>query len=348
MAEYHLERLVDENAERWEGFNTTSPEGSLFHSLKWKEIVERDPGVKSHYFLLYKDDDVIGLFPFIEEKIRFFQGVSPAQDPQRLHAVLKEPGDPLAMDHLINELRKIRIEGKRLSFASLSTLHQETLDTLSEHPLLPLDDGLGEMILTFSELPPEQIWSSLTSNRRKKIRMFDKDGFAITEVRSRDDLEQFYRYYYDNVTYVGGSPQPFSRFSDLWNSMSDEIRITVLSQGSRIAGGLFQFKDVPRKTAHGTYLSLNRDLPNKYSPSYYLWWEALTWAQENNFEKFSFGAQHLDPDNPRFKVKHDMGGRFEPIYSKIIPLTRLFSLGSRSMNYLVRLNARHQRSISAS
>ncbi len=83
----------------------------------------------------------------------------------------------------------------------------------------------------------------------------------------------------------------------------------------------------PRNTVYLTYLSLNRNLPNTYHPSYYLWWEAINWAWNNHYEKIFFGAQHLDENNPRYRIKSEFGAKFHPIYSKRIPLTKIFSMG---------------------
>ena len=51
----------------------------------------------------------------------------------------------------------------------------------------------------------------------------------------------------------------------------DEVRVTLLANDSIVAGGLFLMIPArPHKTVHLTYLSLNRDLPNTYHPTYCL------------------------------------------------------------------------------
>jgi hypothetical protein len=218
------------------------------------------------------------------------------------------------------------IDEKKISYISIATLHEGTLNNVTPHPLLSWDNE-GDMVLDFSESPPEQIWNTLSSDVRKKIRRFDNDGFIITEVRSRNDLELFYNYYYANVKNMGGIIRPFSRFSDLWEDWSDEIRITMLSKGPLVAGGNFDLLDTHRRIGHGIYLSINRNLPNRYSPSVYIMWKALNWAYENNFKKFSFGGQHRDENNPKYKAKYAMGAQFIPLYSAIIPLTKISGFG---------------------
>jgi hypothetical protein len=332
---YRLERLNEGNAEKWEDFNNDSVEGSFFHRLRWKNLIEKTSGSVNQYFLLFKDDEVFGLFPFIEHGTGFFRGLVPLDDPQRIPAILRDSGDPRAMNAVIRDLQKVTIDGKKVSFVRFSVVHKEILDTITTHPLLPVYNE-GDMVLDFSESPPEQIWNTLSSNKQKMIKRFDKDGFTITDVCSKNDLELFYRYYYENIRYVGGDPQPLSRFSTLLESMSDEIRCTILSNGSLVAGGTLEFLDVSRKIVYGTYNSLNRNLPNKYSPSYYLWWKSLNWAWENNFEKMSMGVQHLDENNPRTLVKSTLGARFEPLYSAMIPFTKSFALRYKLKRFINR------------
>jgi len=328
-AGYRLEQLNTENASSWDQFNTSSPEGSIFHSLKWKQLAEKCSDISCQYFLLFKDDEVVGLFPFIDHTIHTFRGLIPANNPMSLHAVLKDDTDSCAMQYVLRELQKFFPNRKKLSFISVSTLHKETLDAIPGYRQFPYA-GDGDMVVDLTESCPEAIWNSLSSPRRKTIRRFDKQGYEITEVRSEDDLRIFYHYYEANIRHIGGTLQPFSHFADLRSSLSDDIRITLLSKGPLVAGGLLQLQDKPQKTVYSVYLALNRELPAKFSPTYYLDWEAITWACEHNCEKFSFGTEYLNDlneSNPRYRLKRAFGGQFKPVYTSLIPLTRLFSMG---------------------
>jgi hypothetical protein len=337
MADYHLERLDEENAKRWEEFNAASPEGSLFHSLKWKRMAELVSGTPREYFLLFKNETVVGLFPFVEHAVHGFRGFVPASDPLSLPAILKDASDPFALRHAIEELKGMGRDRKKISFICPAILHNETFDTITTYPLFPYADD-GDMVLDLSKSTPETIWNAFSSRsgQRKLIRRFEENGFEITEVRSEDDLRLFYQYYEENMKYIGGDLPPFSYFTALRETMPDEIRITLLSKGSLVAGGTFDILDRPRRKVHGVYLSLNKKLPNKYSPSYYLYWKGVNWAWENDFEKFSFGMEYsrdLNEENPRYRIKRDFGAQFEPVFSRIIPLTKIFSLGVRSKKY---------------
>jgi hypothetical protein len=330
MDDLRFERLDEENADDWEQFNNSSDEGSFFHSLRWKEIAEKSSGIRDQYSLLYRNEDVIGIFPFVGDNFYRFGGLAPARDPQRLHAILRDSSDPFVMQHVIGELRRLR-RNLRISFLHFSTLHTETLDTISDIPSFALPDR-GDMILDLSRYSPEMIWGTFSAKKgqRKFIRRFEEKGFSITEAMSVDDLKLFYEHYYNNIKFIGEVPQPFARFTDLCDGMPDDVRITLLSKGSLVAGGMLMVTDKPRSKIHTLYLSLNRDLPNTYHPPYYLWWEAINWAWENHYEKVGFGVQAFDEDSPRYRIKYDLGARIEAMmYSRVIPLTNLFAMGLR-------------------
>jgi hypothetical protein len=330
MEDYYLEKLDPDNEDTWEEFNKNSVEGSLFHSLKWKQIVDTTTTYKTHYFLLFKNNRVTGIFPFIEENIRYFKGLVPLKGYGHHNAIISEYHDPSVIQNILTEFQKVTIHQKKISFVCLSTLHQETIDIIQNFPTYPYHDD-GNVILNLNEFPPDKIWDSFSRKKgqRKYIRRFDENGFRATEINSLDDLKTFYKYYKENIDFIGGNPEFFSHFTELRNTLSssDEIRIVLLSKDSTVAGGSLILTWKPQKTVYLQYLSLNRNLENYYSPSWYLYWEAINWAYTNKYEKVSFGLQHLDENNPRYRLKKEFGGTFEPIYSKMIPLSKMFTIG---------------------
>ena len=119
-----VERLNDTNAEQWEEFNRNSAEGSFFHSLKWKQIAERDPAYKPDYYLFFKDDAVSGIFPFVEADLRSFRGLVPSTNPGRLHGILDDYDDPDSIHYIIAELKRMN----RFRAASLFSVFQHWIN----------------------------------------------------------------------------------------------------------------------------------------------------------------------------------------------------------------------------
>ena len=238
--DHRVERLNDTNAEKWEEFNRNSTEGSFFHSLKWKQIAERDPNYKPDYYLLFKDDAVSGIFPLVESDIRPFRGLVPSTNPHRLHGILDDYSDPESIHYIITELKKINRHPHSISFLCLSTLHQQVIDNITQHPVFPFAND-GHQVLDLSECPPEEIWRSFSAKKgqRKFIRRFDENGYRVAEVHSRDDLQLFYQYYMENIEFHwrhSSSILPLHRF--VGSLTPDEMRVTLLTNDSIVAGGL--------------------------------------------------------------------------------------------------------------
>ena len=264
ISEYHLERLDEENAGKWEEFNIKSPEGSLYHSLKWKQVAERCSNIKRHYFLFYKNNAVTGIFPLIEQNIQFFRGFLPESDPMTLHSILEDYLDPSCMHYVIPEFQNYSKGRKKISYLHFSTLHKETIDNITNHKLYPYDEN-GDMVLDLSKTPPEKIWDNFSAKKgqRKFIRRFEVDGFEITEAQSYQDLETFHKYYEGNVKHMGGDLRPISHIIDLWDSfLPDGMRILLLSKKTIVAGGVIILPYRPRRTVYLNLLALNRDLPH--------------------------------------------------------------------------------------
>jgi len=190
------------------------------------------------------------------------------------------------------------------------------------------------MVLDLVRSPPEAIWNSFSarSGQRTKIRQFEKRGFETSEVRSEEELCDFYRYYAETMKHLGADRLPLSFFLDLRRTLGDHVRIMMLANGPLVAGGTLTILDPERKRAHGVFLAMNRDLPNRFSPSYGIYWEEITWAWEHRYETFTFGREFvrdLTDQNPRYRLKRAFGGTFEPRHTRIVPLTCPFALGLR-------------------
>lgn len=339
MSDYLIERLNDNNEHKWEEFNKNSPQGSFFHSLKWKQLFENSSTVKTNYFLIFKNEKIVGICPFIEHKIAFFNGLIPMTGWGHYNAIIQDFNDPFVLQNVLKDFQKIKEKQKPISFICFSTLHKEIIDNLTDFPVYPCRHD-GNIILDLQESQPEKIWDSFSAKKgeRKFIKRFDKDLFSLKEVKTHDDLFLFYKYYKENINHLKGNLQSFSHFTDLWRMLlSNELRITLLSKNSTFAGGLCMITYKPKKTVYFLYLSLNRNLPNTYHPSYYLFWEGINWAWNNKYEKISFGAQNLDENNSRYRIKIDFGGKFEGIYSKMIPIEKLCSVGFKYKNIIKNL-----------
>ncbi|WP_292365254.1 GNAT family N-acetyltransferase [Methanoculleus sp. UBA208] len=315
---YSIEPLSESNACRWEEFVNRSREGTPFHGVRWKNALEDVLKLKVRYYLILDDRKVIGICPFVEQSMKRFRGLNGIPRSEYNNIILDETFDA---DH-INDI--LSLFSKRYSFLYFNTYDPGLPDKIGYHTV-PNEDG-SNVILDLNRNPPETIWKEILSkDERYKVTRFEKGGFTVQEMEQGHGIEQFYRYYSDNLNRINGYVLPFTFFQRLLDAFSqNEVRIALLTRNGVFAGGNLAILDPARKTAYFQYLALNRDLPNKYSPTYYLSWEGINWAWENGYERISLGRER--PDNPRVRSKRKFGAEPLPIHSRVVLLSKTASL----------------------
>jgi hypothetical protein len=326
---FRVEALDSSNVHEWEKFNNQNSEGSLFHTVPWRDLLEEAFGFATRYLLVYRAGKPVALCPFFKRKFFGFRGFVSLPDPTL------NPCDHLVMDLADGALEGIVIalrniaeqEGRSIIVLGVSEEQKNLFAKLN----LPLYAVGGRMVLDLSENPPDRIWThKFHNNQRNKIRRFDKDGFRLEYGESLDDIASFYSFYETNLLHIGGRPFPISFFEMLLNrypgTAPDRVMLTTLRGKESIAGGLLGLFWEARKTFYWRYFSLNRRLPNVYTPFYYLLWHAVKDTYDVGGRIVDFGGVDYDPSNVHFRMKSDFGCHFVHKYLTIIPISALTKL----------------------
>lgn len=310
-----IELLSGDNAHQWEEFNTRSREGTLFHDLRWKQILEDVFHLKLRYYLIRSDQEVVGISPWVELSMMNFRGLVSIPHFDENGVLLDNGFDNDRFDEILSLFAKNYSflhfnTGNRARLCRTRFPHERSIDT-------------GRMVVNLRHTPPEVVWAGFSKSTRQAIRKFENDGFQIRVIDQPDDLKDFYRYYTQNLTHIRGEILPHAFFERIWDMFSpDELRAMVLTRDDLFAGGSLALVDPARKTFYGNYLALNRDLPNRYTPAYYIMWEDINWAWQNGYEWLSFGRQRLDPKSPRYLNKTKFGAEHLPIQSNVVMLSK--------------------------
>jgi len=333
-----VEELCLDNEKDWKEFNEKTYDGSFFHTLKWKSILERSFGYKSHYFLVYYKDRVIATCPFYESSLKGFKGLMPLPNSDYHHILVdKQNFNHLVAKTITNKCHDIS-KKNRLSFILINTLSKEIKDNFNEPNLFPFPWYIiGTMILDLKENHPEKIWNNIFSQKgkqRKYIRRFIKDGFKIKEVKSLKDLKIFYKYYKTNLEYINAVPYSFSHFEEIWNTYSSTNMITtLLYKNEKVFGGQLHFLYPSRKTIYLKYLALNRDIPRKYTPTYYIFWDAIVRASQMGYTTICYGSTNPNPDEIHYQIKKKFGCYYEESYSIVFPLSVTFKVAYHTYQF---------------
>jgi len=331
---YSIQELSEENAEAWDEFNNRCPEGTFFHNIKWKKALENALNVDPTYWIISRGRKIVGIVPSKNRTLMFLKGLETLPHSEFNSILLDDNFNPQDLHEILT------LFASKYSFLFLNTNKQEFLDYIEYDHYL--SDNVGNMVLNLQQKPPETIWKNFPAKngQRKFIRRFDEKGFKIHETREQEDMKTFHRYYAENLIRINTDVLPLTFFQKLPEIFSaNEMRVTLLSKENTYAGGLLTFMHPASKTAYFQYLSLNRNLPNTYHPTYFLFWEGLNWACDNGYEKISFGRQKMDLKNPRFRIKADFGAEYRPIYSQIVLFSKTTSLLYRIKKLRTRRNS---------
>lgn len=310
-----IELLSGDNAHLWEEFNAQSPNGTFFHGLRWKQVLEDALDLKLRYYLILNDRRVVGISPWVEQSVLNFRGLVSIPHSEENGVVVDDQFGAGCFGEALS------LFAKKYSFLHFNTASRTLLNGTGFAHEVAVDTG--HMVANLGHTPPEAMWAGFSKSTRSAVRTFENDGFRVREVHRPDDLEDFYRYYTRNLAHIQGDILPLTFFERIRALFSPkEQRMTVLTRDDLFAGGSLALLDPARKTFYGSYLALNRDLPNRYTPAYYIMWEDINWAWKNGYDRLFFGRQRFDPKNPRFLNKVKFGAQHQPIQSNLVLLSK--------------------------
>ena len=143
--DYYIQELSNNISNDWEKLCEESKEGTFFHTLKWKQILEGALNYRSHCFLIYRNDEPVALCPFYEATIKRFRGLIALPGSDYDHIVIKDKNDPLIAYHILEKCKEIA-KKNNLSFILINTLDQMIKDDFSKYKPLSYPIG-GNMVL---------------------------------------------------------------------------------------------------------------------------------------------------------------------------------------------------------
>jgi len=301
----YVEELKDER--EWETFVQASPEGTFYHSLKWKEVIQESFPYSALY-LTIKDENgtVVGICPgFILNSMHM----------KIYHSTpYSDYGGPVIAKHCIKQA-SLSLRSFLQTFCSNKDIvcgkfcfTDDKLAQSFKSPLGCVETTKGTIEIDLNATPSDFIWNKVFSkNRRRKIKLIEREGFQAQEAKTKSDLRDFYNLYAENMKHIGTSPYPYEFIENMWNILyPDNLRIWLLENDKRIGGDLF-FKYGQR--SYAAYVGLDRK-QRVHEVINYLVWKEIEKAEEEGLRYASLGSTPSNPKNPYYLQKMSFGGSF--------------------------------------
>lgn len=272
----------------WQTYVSASPDCGIYHHIGWKRVIEEAYGHQTFYLMTRAGGRVTGVLPLVMTRSRIFGSALTSlpfldfagvvADDDRSAQVLLDSAVELGRTHAVDqvELRQV----KPLT-TELPTSTHKVLMTLE------LDDD------------EDTVWSSLSSERRNRVRRALKAGLSVEEADA-SRLDEFYDIWTRNMRDLGSPPHSKRFFERVLAGFSGSSSLLmVCHEGSYIGAALALFSD---STMALPWVSSLRSHFKLY-PNNILYWEAMRIAVRKGISIFDFGRSTDGSGTYEFKQR---------------------------------------------
>lgn len=309
-----VETLFSEN--EWEEFVLSHPDGTFFHTLRWKKIIEASFSVESRYLVIKTSDDMIvgvcPLFSILKFKMIRILDSLPFSDfggPLFRSDYLLE-GTNVLLNYLKNTEHLMYT-----AYANIKTQNESVCNIFKNNGSI-IDTSIGLMSLDLNEKNIDYVWNYIfTAKQRKYIRRFDNDGFCIRFAEKEEDLTKFYELHSINMKQKKVKPFPYGFYKNIFKELFPKYFNIALIEinGKCVGAGIFYiFPD--KKTIYMTGVGLDKTLSSRYKLYFKLRWETIAYASMLNIKNICFGSTPTDKDSKNYIIKSSFGAEFDQQY----------------------------------
>jgi lipid II:glycine glycyltransferase (peptidoglycan interpeptide bridge formation enzyme) len=280
----HYHYIKDPKGEFLESFWQSSQEGNYFQSYEYGEILK-------------KASPKIGIarlgINFSEKTLGVAQGTySSFLDLGMTLQVICGPvisaaeKDNLNLaQHLVEGLEQICHDKHiiRLEIWPLESLNLRDLLLKNGYALI---GNINDYIISLDP-DSQKLWNNIHHNKRRNVRMAERDGVEIILSQSHDDVESFCFLHEAAAKRDGFSPIPRAWFEEASKFYKPESwRIFLAKLNGKSIAGVFSVSH--RKTCYALRAgSLTETL--KVRPNDLMHWKAMEWACANGYSKYNMG-----------------------------------------------------------
>jgi hypothetical protein len=177
-----------------------------------------------------------------------------------------------------NRVQYFLVRGENLSFVPFDRQIKNV------RTVIELDDG------------EESLWSTISSNTRRKIRKARRNGFSVEEHSVR--LKDYYPIYARRLNELGTPPMGPGLFRGMEKYLKPHLRFYSVLKDNKMVGGMIAIAS--GKTITSLYVAVESHLFRLY-PTYLLYWFAIQKSYQNGFSLFDLGRSIPGSGNHRFK-----------------------------------------------
>lgn len=281
-----IQELRKTDEKEWDAFVREQGDGTFFHRIGWKNVIEKTYKHKSYYLVAKEDDEIKGILPLFLMKSVFFGKKIISLPFVYCGGVCAESSD--ATNELINEAISIT-----------KNLGVEYLELRNRSEDIKFSATNYTFVTSILELSPdsEDVFRGMSKNKRKTISKSEKQNL---KAEWGDDVKSFYRLYAHNLRDLGTPVQSYNFYYNILDIFPDNSKILLVKRkddGDVLYAALFLFY----KDTMMDFMSSTIGEYRKYYPTDFGIGTAIKYACETGYRYFDFARSIKGSPNQEFK-----------------------------------------------
>lgn len=294
----YLKDSMHQAKQQWDQYVHQHPHGTIYHTLAWKNIIEKHFHKQTSYCYIEENNEIIALLPLVYFKSRLFGEFVVSFPFVNYGGMLysNEQAKQLLLDEAENLLSSSHCE-----FIELRSMQEDEFK-------LPVK---AKKVTYYLDLPnnEELLMKQFKAKLRSQIRRPMKEGMTA-KLFDKNGLDDFYRIFALKMRELGTPVYAKDFFATILQEIPDNAKVLIVFSQQNIpvaAAFLIHYKGVMEIPWAATLREYD-----KLSPNMLLYFEVLKYAMQQKCSLFDFGRCTKDSGTYRFKKQ--WGGQEKTLY----------------------------------
>jgi FemAB-related protein (PEP-CTERM system-associated) len=273
---------------RWDTFVRACPDATFFHLSGWQKVIEGSFGIKTWFYYVQQDGQILGVLPLAEVKSRLF-GHSLGAMPFCVYGGPAAPNDAARkmLDEAAHELAQ-QLGVGHLEYRGMQRFHP---DDASWHT--------KELYVTFRKEITGDDEANMNAIPRKQRAMVRKGIKLGLRGEVDNNVDRMFEAYARSVHRLGTPVFPKKYFAMLQEVFGDECEVrSIVTEDNRLVAAVLSFfwrdEVVP-------YYGGGTDLAREVAGNDFMYWNLMQAAAARGCRLFDFGRSKLGTGAYDFK-----------------------------------------------
>lgn len=280
MSDFNIFIFDDCNKSHWNKFIKKNHISTIEHLFEWKNVLKKTYNLDSLYLGIKRKNELVAICPFIITNFLFKKKA--ISFPYLCSGGVLVSGE--ISKNLAESLFVKYLYNNKITHVEFRSTHKNYKASLYVSTKISLPSN------------KEIYWKSLKSNHRRKIKKAGENNFKF--LIKKTNIFEYYQIYLIGLKKHGVPPHSINFFRNILNSFKDQVKVLQVTYKDRIIASMILISS--NKSISAPFIFSNPNYLNRLC-NYYLYWEAISYAIENDYEFFDLGRSISSSGNEKFK-----------------------------------------------